>query len=65
MFAFVITSAAVEVNNVPHSLCEGDVWDAADPVVKQYPSFFADAPKKLHRTTSTSKPAKKAAARKG
>jgi hypothetical protein len=66
MYAFVTTSAAIEADGVPRLLIVGDVWDASDPVVKAHPSFFSDAPEKVHRSVAE-KPAtaKKTAAKKG
>jgi hypothetical protein len=63
MFAFVKQSVAISVNDIPVSISEGDVWDAADPVVKAYPAFFSDAPIKVLRSVPV-KAAKKTAASK-
>ena len=63
MHAFVIQSAAIEVAGIPVSICEGDVWDATDPVVKAFPMFFADEPADVKRSVPV-KPARKTAAKK-
>jgi len=51
MFVFVNRSAAVEVNDIPVSIVEGDAWEAGDPVVKAYPSLFSDTPNTVKHST--------------
>lgn len=64
MYVFVITSAAVEVNDIPHSLCVGDIWPSDDPVVKAHGAFFSDEPAEVKRSAPPKAKAKKVIARK-
>ena len=63
MFVFVNRSAAVEVNDIPVSIVEGDAWEAGDPVVKAYPSLFSDAPAIVKHSAPEKVAPKKSAAK--
>lgn len=54
MYAFATQSAAVATaKGIPVNITEGSVWNASDPIVKAYPSFFSDEPKRVERSVPT------------
>ena len=45
MYVFATKSAAVATgNNIPVTVCAGEVWYADDPLVAKYPALFSDTP---------------------
>lgn len=65
---FCLVSAAVGVAGrpMPQQLQRGQVWRADDPVVKQYPDYFADEPPIVHSSElPTSRPVEDATAEPG
>jgi uncharacterized Fe-S cluster protein YjdI len=62
MYAYAKSTTIIAHEGEKVRLYEGEVWSAADPVVKGHPELFADKPTKLRRTVPEAAPVETATA---